>query len=174
MPFPTAENIRFFKLVTLIIDVGSVVVENKLIEKIRDSGLTFEVFLSRKKHELYHFYKPNTCCLCSSKLKSEKCQKSISNTQWKTLFTKTKRKKCSFFKGNCSCIYDANTIVKEEELDITLSVCLLISLFPLSDCEKQLRKTKDFVSKETLTMLTSPEQSWKNMTSNINFNKRHL
>lgn len=150
MPFPTAENIRFFKLVTLIIDVGSVVVENKLIEKIRDSGLTFEVFLSRKKHELYHFYKPNTCCLCSSKLKSEKCQKSLSNTQWKTLFTKTKRKKCSFFKGNCSCIYDANTIVKEEELDITLSVCLLISLFPLSDCEKQLRKTKDFVSKETL------------------------
>lgn len=137
MPFPTAENIRFFKLVALIIDVGTVVVENKLIEKIRDSGLTFEVFLNRKKHELYHFYKPNTCCLCSSKLKSEKCQKSLSNTQWKTLFTKTKRKKCSFFKGNCSCIYDANTIVKEEELDITLSVYLLINLFPLSDCEKQ-------------------------------------
>lgn len=48
MPFPTAENIWFFKLVTLIIDVGSVVVENKLTEKIRDSGLTFEVFLNRK------------------------------------------------------------------------------------------------------------------------------
>lgn len=137
MPFPTAENVWFFKLVSLIINVGGVVVENKLTEKVRDSGRTFEGFLNRKKHELYHFYKSNTCCLCSSKLKNEKCQKNLSNIQWKTLFTKTKRKKCPVFKGNCSCIYDANTNVKEKELDITLSVYLLINLFPLSDCEKQ-------------------------------------
>lgn len=73
MLFFIVENIWFFKLVILIIDVGSVVVENKLIEKIRDFGLMFEVFLNRKKYELYYFYKLNMCCMCFLKLKSEKC-----------------------------------------------------------------------------------------------------
>lgn len=98
MPFPTAENIRFFKLVALIIDVGTVVVENKLIEKIRDSGLTFEVFLNRKKHELYHVYKPHTCCLCSSKLKSEKCQKAFQIPNGKHCSQKQKEKNVHFLK----------------------------------------------------------------------------
>lgn len=136
MVFLNEKNIRFFKLSALILGPGNSVVTNNLSEKVRAEQLTFPEFLNKKKHYLFHLYKKSLCHFCLPDSNNRKFGKSLSENQWNILFCKT-RNKCKDGKAECCCMYDAEVNVKEEDLDISLTVCLLINLFPISAVEKQ-------------------------------------
>lgn len=134
MPFPSENNTLFFKIVALILNPGTFVVTSTLKEKIRAEKRTFPDFLIHRKHDLFHYLKKGRCCMCPSHDHNRPNGKGLSKYQWKILFTKTPNG-CKF--SDCCCMYSANAYLKEDDLDITLIVFLLVNLFPLSDVEKQ-------------------------------------
>lgn len=136
MPFPSEKNTLFFKIVALILNPGTFVVTSTLKEKVKAGKLTFPDFLTQRKHDLFHHW--NKCCLCPPHDKHRPYGKGLLKFQWETLFTKTPNG-CRF--PDCCCMYSANANLKEDDLDISLIVCLLVNLFPLSDGEKQNVKT---------------------------------
>lgn len=136
MIFLNEKNIRFFKLSALILGPGSSVVTSNLSEKLRAKQLTFPEFLNKKKHDLFHLYKKGLCHFCLPDANNRKYGKGLSECQWNILFCKT-RNECEDRKVECCCMYDAEVNVKEENLDISLTVCLLINLFPISLVKKQ-------------------------------------
>lgn len=76
------------------------------------------------------------CHFCLPDSNNRKFGKGLLENQWNILFCKT-RNKCKDGKAECCCMYDAEVNIKEEDLDISLTVCLLINLFPISAVEKQ-------------------------------------
>lgn len=138
MPFPSENNTLFFKIVALILNPGTFVVTSTLKEKIRAEKRTFPDFLIHRKHDLFHYWNKGLCCMCPSHDNNRTYRKGLLKYQWEILFRKTQNK-CKF--RDCCCMYSANASLKEDDLDISLIVCLLVNLFPLSDVEKQNVKT---------------------------------
>lgn len=138
MPFPSENNTLFFKIVALILNPGTFVVTSTLKEKIRAEKRTFRDFLIHRKHDLFHYWNKGLCCMCPSHYNNRPNGKGLLKYQWKILFTKTPNR-CKF--PDCCCMYSANASLKEDDLDISLIVSLLVNLFPLSDVEKQNVKT---------------------------------
>lgn len=138
MSFPSENNTLFFKIVALILNPGTFVVTSTLKEKIRAENRTFPDFLIHRKHDLFHYWNKGLCCMCPSHDNNRPNGKGLLKYQWKILFTKTPNR-CKF--PDCCCMYGANASLKEDDLDISLIVSLLVNLFPLSDVEKQNVKT---------------------------------
>lgn len=138
------ESFSFFKFVLLIITPGSFAVRQKLKKKVRDQKLSLKDFLNQKKHEIYHLYQRDFCCLCQQQAKSRQHGRELHRKEWELLF----EKKCKTRHKTCCCNYEAIFYRQEEDLDITLVICLLINLFPLSDEEKKnledLREHRNF------------------------------
>ena len=65
------ENFSFFKYLALIITPGSFAGTEKLKKKIYEQRLTLRDFLNQRKHEIYHLYKRELCCLCQPQANSQ-------------------------------------------------------------------------------------------------------
>ena len=141
------ENFSFFKYLALIITPGSFAVREKLKKKISDQRLTLKDFLNHRKHEIYHLYKRELCCLCQPQANSQHGRRLL-DKDWNLLFEDTKQK-CKNKNKTCCCYFTASHR-REEEFDITLVVCLLINLFSLPDEEKknleELREHRNFIA----------------------------
>lgn len=137
MPFPSEENIWFFKLSALILNTGGLVMTHALREKVKAEQLTFPDFLDKKKHDVYHLFFKRLCCLCLPHADNRKYGKVGSTYQWEFLYVKHESRKCHNRKGNCCCVYDIKPSVNEDNLDISLKICLLVNLFQLYGQEKQ-------------------------------------
>lgn len=141
------ENVSFFKYVALIITPGSFAVRQKLKKKLHDQKFSLIDFLNQKKHEIYHLYKRGLCCLCQPQANSQQHGQGLLSKDWNLLFEK-RNQKCKLRNKTCCCNYAAFSYRREEDLDITLVVCLLINLFSLSDEEKKnledLREHRNF------------------------------
>lgn len=137
MPFPSEENIWFFKLSALILNTGGLIMTHALREKVKAEQLTFPDFLDKKKHDVYHLFFKRLCCLCLPHADNRKYGKVGSTYQWEFLYVKHESRKCHNRKGNCCCVYDIKPSVNEDNLDISLKICLLVNLFQLYGQEKQ-------------------------------------
>ena len=145
--FPSIQNISFFKFSALVLKPGTNVAIQKLKEKLSSDQLPFKDFLNLKKHELFHMYIPKQCCMCDPQADTRYSGQGLDKFQWKQLFTRTNQR-CNSRRNNCCCMFSAQPNIQEDFLDITITVCLLINMFPLSYQEKraleELRKQRNF------------------------------
>lgn len=120
------EEENFYKLIAFLVDVCPKVVCNYFKRNIL-CGDTFESYLKRKKHILFHLNCNKKCCECVSEVLQ---QKHISNNHFKSLFDEDKNKRVHRGK-NCICIYVAKKNINPYVvLDISLANCML------KNCEK--------------------------------------
>lgn len=137
MPFPSEENIWFLKLSALILNTGGFIMTHALKEKIKAEQPTFPDFLNNKKHDVFHLFFKHLCCLCLPHANNRQYGQVRSTYQWELLYVKNEARKCRNRKKNCCCVYDIKPNVNEDDLDISLKICLLVNLFQLSGQEKQ-------------------------------------
>ena len=154
------ENFSFFKFSALIITPGGFAVRQKLKKKIQDQSLSLPDFLNQRKHQIYHLYKRDPCCLCQPQAKSRHHGRGLLSKDWNLLFEK-RNMKCKLRNTTCCCNYVAIFYRGEEDLDITLVVFLLINLFSLSDEEKKnledLREHRNFYAHALKTQIEDME-----------------
>lgn len=147
--FPSIKNINFFKFSVLVLNPGTYVARQLLKKKLNSEQLFFQDFLNNKKHELFHMLFPDQCCLCNPQEGAHHSGKGLSplKVQWEQLFTEN-HQKCNRLQKKCCCMFNVNPNIHEESLDITLTVWLLINMFPLSKKEKrnleELRDQRNF------------------------------
>ncbi|CAC5406430.1 unnamed protein product [Mytilus coruscus] len=120
------EEENFYKLIAFLVDVCPKVVCNYFKRKVL-CGDTFESYLKRKKHILFHLNCNKKCCECVAEVVQ---QKHISNNHFKSLFDEDLNKRVHHVK-NCICIYVAKkNISPSVVLDVSLANCML------KNCEK--------------------------------------
>lgn len=125
---------NFYRLVAFVVDVAPEVIREYFKKKVLN-GDTFESYLNKHKHILYHLVFPSYCCECPSKGKPSN-DKVLSNEQMKLLYdfistndcqnSKEKKKWKLNIRYFCICKYSARkNISVKDVLDTTLACCIM-------------------------------------------------
>lgn len=125
---------NFYRLVAFVVDVAPEVIREYFKRKVLH-GDTFESYLNKHKHILYHLVFLRDCCECPSK--EIPCKdKALSNEQMKLLYDfigcnpcknseQIKASKLSI-KYSCICKYSARkNISVKDVLDTTIACCIV-------------------------------------------------
>ena len=125
---------NFYRLVAFVVDVAPEVIREYFKKKVLN-GDTFESYLNKHKHILYHLVFPSYCCECPSKGKPSN-DKVLSNEQMKLLYDFISTNDCQNSKEMkkwklntryfCICKYSAKkNISVKDVLDTTLGCCIM-------------------------------------------------
>ncbi|CAC5390352.1 unnamed protein product [Mytilus coruscus] len=133
------KEIKFHRLVAFLMDIPPDVIRKYILRKILLNGETFQEYLEKNKHTLYHLYESIICCMCRTNVQI-KFSKVFSKEQFRILFkhhhekinnSHTKRKGKRLVQ-NCICTLVPIDGIDVSVLDITLAKAIL------TNCEQTL------------------------------------
>lgn len=117
-----SSELNFLHLIAFLIQIAPSVT-GKFLETLYFGGSSFESYLNKRKHILFHLItSPSssyTCCECQRKPMGSRC---ISQSQFEMLFERSGN---VLHKHPCICEFQARTNIDTSILDVTLSTCIL-------------------------------------------------
>lgn len=118
----SANELNFFRLIGFLVRIVPSVT-GTFLDTMYFGGSSFESYLDKRKHILFHLIKSKTssyiCCECERKPTSSQC---ISQSQFDSLFVRTGNVR---HKNPCICEFKAKKCIDVGILDVTLSTCIL-------------------------------------------------
>ena len=161
-----AENEYFYKASRLLIDEGHDALSRRM-ESCIEKNCSFQDFLNRKKHSLYHMWKPKAkCCCCQTDGISSKQRFQIYDITWSKMFEENASQICSG-PADCICGYSSKD-VSPSQFDISSLSTVLLSQCDLESAKRQdilnLRRLRNDLCHNNTTSLTKDEfeRFWSN------------
>ncbi|XP_076095860.1 uncharacterized protein LOC143066910 isoform X3 [Mytilus galloprovincialis] len=124
---------NFYRICTAIVDHGKEALVMLLQKELKKRNESFEDFIKRNQHEIYHLcHNRVPCCQCSGGTVPKGTPKVLFVAQLDILLDTTPNLKCQSCNtpGKFKCCHPAKKGLTESELDVTLLRCLLVNLVP--------------------------------------------
>lgn len=175
---------NFYRLVAFVVDVAPEVFREYFKRKVLH-GDTFESYLNKHKHILYHLVFLRDCCECPSE--GSPCKdKALSNEQMKLLYDfinynpcknseQIKALKLNMKKYFCICKYSARkNISVKDVLDTTIACCIVKNCEPKNNSRDnwmtQIKHTRNKIVHKTDTKSISSvefEAHWATLKGSV-------
>lgn len=174
---------NFYRLVAFVVDIAPEVIREYFKKKVLN-GDTFESYLNKHKHILYHLVFPRDCCECPSK-GGHANDKALSNEQMKLLYdfntnpcqnsNEIKKMKLNINNFYCICKYSAKkNISVKDVLDTTIACCIMMNCETKNKSREnwmtQIKKTRNKIVHKTDTKSISIvefEKHWATLKRSV-------
>lgn len=127
------EFVNFCRLVNILLEINSKVLSKRLEVCCNRKDVTFEQFLTKIRHDVFHMWQPARCCQCDAPPQSSKCK--FFEKQYDKLYSRIAPPipgHVKKYSQECSCHIVPRSGIRSGDLDISLCSCLLLNFCDLS------------------------------------------
>lgn len=124
------ERENYLRHVILVVDHAKEALTSLIDKDLKEKNLTFDKFLDREKHDIYHRCYNGKCCKCLGQGPSFTQRRSLTVVQFELLYAKTNQLPCSNPGKTiiaCICCISVNPKISLDLIDVTLSKYLLVN-----------------------------------------------
>lgn len=142
---------NFLRHAILVVDHSKDALISLVALDLSSNGLSFEQFINKNQHEIYHLHYSSRCCQCPNGYNPPRSPRILHGQQMDLLFDRTFKKPCH--KPGRSADYCCSTArpgLRIDILDLTLARCLLVNfcldVFWYSCLNQQGKTLEDFLN----------------------------